>query len=51
MRAKEFITETHDAVMYKAPHMMGHDKKMVYLNAPGTLSRQLVSFTKNDDGT
>lgn len=51
MRAREFINETHDAVMYKSPHMMGHDKKMVYLNAPGTLGRQLVSFTKNDDGT
>lgn len=53
MRAHEFLSEsyTHDAVMYKAPHMMGHNKKMVYLNAPGTLGRQLVSFTKNDDGT
>jgi hypothetical protein len=54
MRAKEFITETHDAVMYKAPHMAGIGPmfgKRVILNYPGTLGRQLVSFKKTNDGT
>lgn len=51
MRAKEFITENHDAVMYKAPHMMGQNRKMVHLNWPTTLGRKLVSFSKKDDGS
>lgn len=51
MRAKEFITENHDAVMYKAPHMMGQDRKMVHLNWPTTLGRKLVAFSKKDDGS
>jgi hypothetical protein len=54
MRAKEFITETHDAVMYKQPHMAGTGSmfgKRIVLNYPGTLGRQLVSFKKTNDGS
>ena len=55
MRAREFIKESfvHDAVMYKQPHMAGTGPmfgKMVSFNYPGTLGRQLVSFTRLEDG-
>ena len=54
MRAKEFIAETHDAVLYKQPHMAGTGDmlgKRIILNYPGTLGRSLVSFKKNNDGS
>ena len=57
MRAREFISEsyTHDAVMFKAPHMMARSGptsgKMISFGYPGTLGRRLVSFTKLEDGT
>ena len=54
MRAKEFISENHDAVMYKAPHMAAKSGreagKMVSFNYKGTLGRSLVSFTRLEDG-